>query len=701
MKAIWGKNIREKLNHTIAFVYKTTPQKKETMKIAAASLYRFFVNGDLVGYGPARAPHGYARVDEYDLSDYAGKPVVLAVEVFAANVNTYYIIDQLPFFACEITCDGIIVAQATDFDAYLMTDRVTASQRFSFQRAFVESYRMDQCRQFFYHGDLSLFPRVETEEVELPSLLARHVSYPALNILAYQSMIESGTVTVDEQKPKWKNHIIQGIQDSYKGYPYEQLEECLSDEISQFSYFASSVTPTRSMAQGRYTAFDFGRTVTGFPYLELTIEKDAVVYLTFDELVTKTDECTLISPLRDNCVNVIKYSLKAGEYKLIAFEASSMRFVNVIFLQGKGQIRRFGLVAYENPDVMDSAFETVDEDVDLIVSAARNTLAQNSVDILTDCPSRERAGWLCDSFFSGRAEFFFTGKNKAEKSFLENYILSPQFSYLPKGMLPMCYPADHPNGVYIPNWAMWFVLELQSHINRSGDMEMKRLAKDRVYNLLRFFERFLNEDGLLENFESWVFVEWSKCNDPEHIRGVNYPSNMLYSAVLKAAGELYDDNNLLTQSERIKQTIRHLAYNGQFFEDNAIRVDGALTNQGNLTETCQYYAFYFEIATKQEYPELFATLMDEFGPNRDVEVTYPQVAPSNAFIGNVLRFELMLKHEMYDQVLRESKTYYLPMAKRTGTLWEHSAPSCSLNHGFASIVAYYVLRSLHYTDKEI
>ena len=93
MKAIWAKSIRTKRNHTIAFVYKTTPQKNESIQIAAASLYRFLVNGDLVGYGPARAPHGYARVDKYDLSAYAGKSVVLTVEVFASNVNTYYIID--------------------------------------------------------------------------------------------------------------------------------------------------------------------------------------------------------------------------------------------------------------------------------------------------------------------------------------------------------------------------------------------------------------------------------------------------------------------------------------------------------------------------------------------------------------------------------------------------------------------------------
>ena len=55
------------------------------------------------------------------------------------------------------------------------------------------------------------------------------------------------------------------------------------------------------------------------------------------------------------------------------------------------------------------------------------TFAQNSFDIFTDCPTRERAGWLCDSFFLGRAEYEFTGTNLIERSFLENYMLPDGF----------------------------------------------------------------------------------------------------------------------------------------------------------------------------------------------------------------------------------------------------------------------------------
>ena len=38
---------------------------------------------------------------------------------------------------------------------------------------------------------------------------------------------------------------------------------------------------------------------------------------------------------------------------------------------------------------------------------------------------------------------------------------------IPQGMLPMCYPSDHVNGNFIPNWAMWFVIELEGRVPRT------------------------------------------------------------------------------------------------------------------------------------------------------------------------------------------------------------------------------------------
>ncbi|MBR5295591.1 MAG: hypothetical protein IKU24_03255, partial [Clostridia bacterium] len=79
-----------------------------------------------------------------------------------------------------------------------------------------------------------------------------------------------------------------------------------------------------------------------------------------------------------------------------------------------------------------------------------------------------------------------------------------------------------------------------------------------------------------------------------------------------------------------------------------------------------------------------------FGPKRDAEKTCPTVYPSNAIVGNYLRLEILIREGYYEQVLEECRDFFLGMARLTGTLWEHSMLSCSLNHGFASMAAVYI-----------
>jgi alpha-L-rhamnosidase len=57
------------MNLTLGFrgVFKAKSNQKYTLKITASALYRVYINGEFLGYGPARAAHGYFRVDEYDL----------------------------------------------------------------------------------------------------------------------------------------------------------------------------------------------------------------------------------------------------------------------------------------------------------------------------------------------------------------------------------------------------------------------------------------------------------------------------------------------------------------------------------------------------------------------------------------------------------------------------------------------------------
>jgi alpha-L-rhamnosidase len=302
-----------------------------------------------------------------------------------------------------------------------------------------------------------------------------------------------------------------------------------------------------------------------------------------------------------------------------------------------------------------------------------------------DCASRERAGWLCDSFFTSRVEKELTGKSVVEKNFLENFIMPERFEHIEQGPFPMCYPADFLSGEFIPNWAMWYVLELEEYYSRTGDRELVELAKDKIFSLLKYFESFENESGLLENLRSWVFVEWSAANS--FTNGVNYPSNMLYSRMLKSVGVLYDEK-FLEKAKRIKDEINKQSYFDGFYHDHALRnsKNEVEVVKTDISETCQYYAFYMDCASPLTHPELLETLIKDFGADRAQSGKWKEVHPSNAFIGNYLRLDILCKEKLYDKVLEDIEGFFFHMVDKTGTLWEHQQPTGSCSHGFASHV---------------
>ena len=79
---------------------------------------------------------------------------------------------------------------------------------------------------------------------------------------------------------------------------------------------------------------------------------------------------------------------------------------------------------------------------------------------------------------------------------------------------------------------------------------------------------------------------------------------------------------------------------------------------------------------------------------RNEKKKYPKIVKSVPFIGCYLRMIMMLEEGCFDELLKDSKELFLPMAKKTGTLWEHSEAFASLNHGFASYAANIIIYSL-------
>lgn len=734
-RPVWLKGKEKEKNCTVGLSISFEGAEKAELSITAAGIYRLYLNGEFLGHGPARAAHGYYRVDRIELTcEKLREQNMLAVETVNFYVNSFYVPGQPAFIQAELSRGDRILGYTGEgggFSACERNDRIRRVQRYSFQRPFIEAYRLEEGYDDWRTEGIAVSEPME--EAEDKCLLARNVPWPEFAVRSADTATAQGSFSQGHsERPVWHDRALFEVGETMEGYPVEELEikvsmmmdgcvtqECCGleqgcgdeEECRGYEHAyrndgenfrgreqeCTSGAYRREISEGSFFIADLLRNTTGFLGITVECMEDSHLCLTFDEVLIQGD----VVYNRMACVNALSLELKKGTYRIETIQPYTCRYIKPMVLKGRVKIAGLYVREYKNPAAV-AEFSCEDEALNRIFEAGRETFAQNAVDVYMDCPSRERAGWLCDSFFTGRVEMDLTGGHAVEDNFLENYALPEGFDHLPQGMVPMCYPSDHLDGKYIANWALWLILELYEYKRRSPGSSLVSQLEERVRGILSFMEGLENEEGLLENVPGWVFVEWSRAN--ELVDGVNFPSNMLYSASLLAAACLYDDEKYRRKGYLVREKVRERSYDGEWFCDHAVRTQSeagtsCLTVMPDATEVCQYYAFFFRVADEKDYPELHRRLMEEFGPGRMKLGLWPQIAPANAFIGNYLRMELLSRAGRAGALVRESREYFDYMAVRTGTLWENTGDYASCDHGFASHIIHCFYRDVLGVEK--
>ena len=691
---VWPKGFERTMNANFRFVSEFPAEEsgRAVIRVTGANFFRLRLNGRYVGYGPARGPKGWFRVDEWPCELAAGTNR-LEIEATAYNCSTYYTTMHPGFLQAEVVgARGRILSATGRGDDFTATDteRVTRVPRYSYQRGFSEVYRLGGVARPV--RPLAVQPTVK--------LLPRRASYPAFALNENLRVLARGAMEPTAAVPKLQEFLAPAERRPDRiWYLKDEFEASVVPDVTGRVFVATSEAPAGfpvALSGTGAVQMDAGLNDCGFFGAAIEVRRPGRLVLAFDEVLTDGR----VDPWRLDCCNAIEWIFeRPGVYEIESLEPVVWRYAN-LFVAGGAEltVNRAYVRTYKNPDTGRATFRCSDPALERIFAAAKETFAQNAVDGFTDCPSRERAGWLCDSFFLGRVSQLLTGGVELERLFLENYSLPSGFDNLPAGMVPMCYPADHLNGEFIPNWAMWLVLEADEFLRRSGDRAFVDALRPTLEGVIAYLGNFENEEGILEQLRSWVFVEWSAAN--RLVQDVNYPSSMLWAETLDAMDRLYGRPDLAAKARKTRAAVRRRSWTGTWFCDNArYEPDDSVRLTGHCTETCQYYAFFFGTATRELYPELWKTLVGELGPRRlasdhSTPKTHKDLWPSNAFIGNYLRLECLSRAGLVQQLLDESKDYFLYMAERTGTLWEHNRTNASCNHGFASHVAVVLYRDV-------
>ena len=680
--------------HTYATFRTVLPSLRgATLHLTASSFYRAWVNGQFLGFGPARTAAGYARVDSLALDAYhkdgENELVIEVVSYVCRSLSTVY---QPGFVCAEVRReDEVLAYTGRDFTAYLPATKLQKVMRYTVQRHFSEVWDLSDRAQ----ADAQT--PVETELLSLDlTYLARTAPYVDYTNLSLAGSCSRGTLATDPEKPP-REKIYSFPPDAYWGcfesseihyHPFEWLYGCKQTKTG-----GGEALPL-TLQEGEYAMFDPALLETGFLFFQAYAHSDSDLVIGYSE----DSSPDLFEYSNISGYNALEYLLQGDKSTTaMSFEPYTCRWLIVCVKKGAVTLEKLGIKRFENNVSAIEIPALPTPELESIYRAAIRTYAHNAVDVYSDCPSRERAGWLCDSYFTAKTEYALFGTTAVEDAFLENYRLYRYNGDLPKGMIPMCFPADVPlegRGQYIPQWSMWYIVELEEYLNQRNTSVDRELFRDSVEGLLAFYAQYENEDGLLERLPNWNFVEWSVANN--WTLDVNYPTNFLYAQVLESAYRIFGDEHLLCRAREVREKTIEQSFNGRVFLDHAVRDEnGTLHRLDDCSEACQYYALLFG-GIGLDDPK-FATLkhlvLEEFTPDR---TSYPEIHPVNAFIGAYLRLEVLMKFRQYDLLLSDITGFFGHMGSATGTLWEYRQPKGSRDHGFASFALVAMRRALGY-----
>lgn len=688
-KPIFPKGTKAEKNIFATFRTEVKSLQNAKISIAAYTFYQLYINGELVAFGPARTAKGYARVDVIDLDKYhrAGKNEIV-IGVIGYNCRSLSTVYQTSFLTAEILCgDSVIAYTGKDFECFLPACHIQKTERYSVQRHFTEVWDFVGEK-----GWTDAVDACEGETVDTLTYIDRVAPYAYYEDIMIDSAAVTGTLEYDGSvQPK---RSFYSFQPDDRWGKFEREEVGLYFEWLQYQKqtpTAKNIALPLTLKGLEYALFNFGKLECGFFKLNAVAKADTKINIGFSEYI----DGDIFTYTDMHVHNIVTVSVGAGEaIDFTSFEPYVCKYAIVALEYGEIELKSFGIKRFEN-DVTEVKIPELDNPVLRdIYRAAVKTYAHNAVDIYSDCPSRERAGWLCDSYFTGKTEHFLFGTTYVEDAFLENYRLYKNDGLIPEGSIPMCFPSDiKSNGEMIPQWTMWYVLEVEDYLTNRNTAADKELFRESVMGLLDFYARYENSDGLLEDLPSWNFVEWSKAN--QWVYNVNYPTNFLYAQVLEAAYNLFGGEALREKCEKIRKIAVEQSFDGKMFRDHALRGEnGELVLQNDISEICQYYAILFADIdiTDAKYTELRRLVREVFGAIRKEEM--PEIEVINAFIGVYLRLEALLKIGEYGLVLSDIENFFGNMEKLTGTLWENRSVHGSLDHGFASYAAVAMMKAL-------
>ncbi|MFM8303946.1 MAG: alpha-L-rhamnosidase N-terminal domain-containing protein, partial [Actinomycetota bacterium] len=198
-----------------------------------------------------------------------------------------------------------------------------------------------------------------------------------------------------------------------------------------------------------------------------------------------------------------------------------------------GRIPALAIAVQEQlrPRPAGASFACSDPVLERIHEIGLRTVDLCALDAYVDCPTREQRAWTGDSVVHQMVDLVANPDWSMAR-------WHPQLAATPRpdGMLPMAAACDFAGDhhMFVPDWALHWVRSLHNLYRYTGDRELVAELLPVAEHTLRWFEPFLDADGLLDRVSGWVLLDWGSV----YSEGSSSTLNALFARALEDLAEI-------------------------------------------------------------------------------------------------------------------------------------------------------------------
>jgi hypothetical protein len=227
-----------------------------------------------------------------------------------------------------------------------------------------------------------------------------------------------------------------------------------------------------------------------------------------------------------------------------------------------------------------------------------------------DCPSREQRQWVGDAYVEMLVNFAAFGDTRLAAKLLRQVAQSQRAD----GMTHMATPGDVPGSwtEFIPDYCLYWVMTIGEYVRYTGDVALARELFPSVTRAMAWFERHLDEHGLLADVPGWVFIDWAEVDRWGECAALN----ALYCHALGHAAQIARWSGAGREAARYKALAAAVrrALNRRLWDNKrGVYVDARTGDRRSRRVSQQTNAMFiaYDIAPRPRWPRILAAVTDE------------------------------------------------------------------------------------------